>query len=164
MGLLDRSVALDTVDYSILTGRLRYWVGVSGSALNCLSDLRSFSVLLDPYMSETDALSCHLAHDSVLGPILTALHMPYVILQSNLNVSHITAPLMISSCLFKEPVTFSDGIQTLHDIKKWVLGAEVFFRLKEGGCYPHGNDPLYDTFLVPSSCNCYERYNKRCCI
>ena len=38
---------------------------------------------------------------------------------------------------------------------------------KRGACYLHGYDPgqLYDTFLEPSLCNCYERrYNKQYCI
>lgn len=59
--LLDLSADFDTVDHSVLTGRLRQWVGVSGGepvqGTPNLSD-RSFSLPLGPYMCETAALSC----------------------------------------------------------------------------------------------------------
>lgn len=53
--VLDFSAAFDTVDNSILTERLRQWMGVSGRALDWFSSYlwdRSFSVS-GLYMSET---------------------------------------------------------------------------------------------------------------
>ena len=60
---------------------------------------------------------------------------------------------------FKEPVSPLLQMEFKHVF--WTESSR-----KKGPCYPHGYDPhqLYDTFLVPSLCNCSEPYKKQCCI
>ncbi len=78
--LLDLSI-FDTVDHHLLLGRLRDWVGVTGTALawfaSYLSD-RYFSVAVGPYRSDSTPLHCGVPQGSVLAPLLLALCSPSV--------------------------------------------------------------------------------------
>lgn len=62
----------------MLADKLREWVGVSGSALDCFASYlsgRSFSVPVSPYRSESTPLSCGVPQGLVFGLIPFALYI-----------------------------------------------------------------------------------------
>lgn len=76
--LLDLSAAFDIVAHRLLLGRLRDWVGVTGTALAWLASYFSdtcFSVAVGPYRSDSTPLHCGVPQGSVLAPLLFALYM-----------------------------------------------------------------------------------------
>lgn len=74
--LLDLSAAFDTVDHAILIDRLRYVVGIDGTALRWfVSYLRSFSSNLGNSFPSPAILCCGVPQGSILGPILFSLYM-----------------------------------------------------------------------------------------
>ena len=54
------------------------------------------------------------------------------------------------------------------ELERFAIKEKSFFRVSEKreACYSHGygQRQFNNTFLVPSLCYCYERYNKECCI
>uniref|UniRef100_A0A669BKN7 Reverse transcriptase domain-containing protein n=1 Tax=Oreochromis niloticus TaxID=8128 RepID=A0A669BKN7_ORENI len=85
--MLDLTSAFDTVDHYILHERLKYWVGVSGSALEWFSSYlyeRYFSVAVSKYRSSSTSLSYGVPQGSVLGPLLFLIYL--------LPLQHILSP------------------------------------------------------------------------
>uniref|UniRef100_A0A669D7L0 Reverse transcriptase domain-containing protein n=1 Tax=Oreochromis niloticus TaxID=8128 RepID=A0A669D7L0_ORENI len=85
--MLDLTSAFDTVDHYILLNRLKYWVGVSGTALKWFSSYiseRYSTVAVSKYRSSSASLSFGVPQGSVLGPLLFLVYL--------LPLQHILSP------------------------------------------------------------------------
>uniref|UniRef100_A0A669DHZ7 Reverse transcriptase domain-containing protein n=1 Tax=Oreochromis niloticus TaxID=8128 RepID=A0A669DHZ7_ORENI len=85
--MLDLTSAFDTVDHYMLLERLKYWVGVSGSALEWFSSYlyeRYFSVAVSKFRSSSTSLSYGVPQGSVLGPLLFLIYL--------LPLQHVLSP------------------------------------------------------------------------
>ena len=74
---LDLSAAFETIDHSILLYHLRYWFGVSSTALNLISSFlcgRSQVVVTSNVKSQPNLLEYGILQSSMLGPLLHFLY------------------------------------------------------------------------------------------
>lgn len=96
--MLNVTFAIDSIDHYLMLNRLRYWVSVSGSALewfsSYLSEL-SFSVTASKFRSASTSLTYGVPQGCVLGPLLFLLYL--------LTLQHFLRTI----CIIATQMTFS---------------------------------------------------------
>ena len=105
--LLDLSAAFDTIDHNILLHRLKYWFGITSSALSSLSSFLTNcfqTVVASKSKSQPVLLEFGIPQDSVLGPLLYSLYTTHFILSSqNILASVVISMRMILKYIFHFP-------------------------------------------------------------
>lgn len=102
--MLDPTLAFDMVDHQILLDRLKYWVGVCGSAFEWSSYFseRCFSVTVSKYRSSSTSLTYGVPQGSVLGPLLflwCLLPLKHILKKTFGYTFNLSPEMLLNKCL-----------------------------------------------------------------
>jgi hypothetical protein len=134
--LLDLSAAFDTIDHSILLNRLKYNVGVNGTALSWFASYltnRKQRIHLNGSISEEFVLKYGVPQGSCLGPLLFIIYASemFSIIENHLMDSHGYADdtqlycSLNPNCVNDQVVAVQEMENCISNLRYWANGSKL---------------------------------------